>query len=342
MAKGTVSNYEVMKLMYPQTPATWDTRISLESKDYWDTAKILIASPNFQPLRNEIFNELVNRIAITKVRKMSFNNPLSQFKSGSMPYGDTMQEIASDVIKERKFQGGEVDQFKIFAPDVHAAYHRVNRESVYTVTNQDPRMRRAFIDEFGLQALINEIISLMGGSNEIDEFIYTKKLFNTYYTNTEAPPQPTQIITVPDLTSPSRTKEDIDKFIEVVKKNMRLLVFPNRNYNSAKLMTQTKPSDMTLFLNVDYTVVNEIYNLSSAFNPEYLNLSVPIIGLDKFDDKGEIIGMIVDNDSIEIYDTLRTMTTADNALGLYKNYFYHVQQLYAMSPFKNVIFLKKG
>lgn len=337
-----VSNFSIMKALFPQTPPTWDNRISLESQAFWDTAKVIIASTNFQPLRNEIFNALVNRIALTKVRTMSFNNPLSMFKRGTLPFGDTVQEIATDVIQQQEFEGGEVNQFAVFKNDVHASYHRINRQVVYPITIEDPRMRRAFLDEFGLQQLVTEIINMMGGSNEIDEFIYSKKLFESYYNNTEFPPTATQIIEVPDLTKSNRTQAEINQFIEIVKTQMRLMVFPNRDYTSSKIMTQTKPSDMSVFLNIKYTVINEIYNLSSAFNPEYLDLNIPIIGLDKIDNAGEIVGVICDNYAMDVYDNLRTVTTADNALGLYKNYFYHIHQTYLMSPFKSIIFLKKG
>lgn len=339
MAKTPVTDYAIMKALFPQVPPTWDKRISFESQEYWNTAKTLIASANFQPVRNEIFENLINRIALTKVHHMVFNNPLKMFKRGELAYGDTVQEIATDVIQQHQFEGGEPDQFAKYPVNAQAAYHRVNRQVNYRVTIDDPRMRRAFIEEGSLVKLVNEIIAMMGGSNEIDEYIYTKKLFAAYFDNKEVPVRATQIIKVPDLTT-SRDQKDINKFIEQTKLAMRKMVFPNRDFTSAGLMSQTSPQNMTCFLSLEYSVVNEVYNIANAFNPEYLNLQVPIVGIDKFENDN-IVGVILDSDAVSIYDNLRTVKTADNALGLYRNHFYHVWQTYFMSPFKNVIFLVK-
>lgn len=339
MAK-QIDNFTLLSTLYPQTPPTWDNRISTTDRAYWETAKILLSSSTFAPIRNEIFDALVNRIAITKIRKQSLENPLKQFRRGEMPFGDTLQEVSTDVIMGKPFTG-EGDQFEKNKADVFAAYHRINRQSVYPTTVEDPRMKRAFVDEYGLQSLVHEIINQLYSSNEVDEYIYVKKLLNAYYHNDESPIQTTQIIEVPDLTDPTTTKADINEFLTKTKTVMRMMMFPSRKYTSSKIMTQSKPAGMTVFINVEQLVVNEISNLATVFNPSYQTLPVPLIGLDSIDDSGELLGVIVDNTAIDIYDTLNTTTMASNALGLYNNYFYHIHQLYAMSPFKPVIYLKK-
>lgn len=339
MTKKTVTDYALMRALFPQVPPHWDSRISLDSQEYWNASRTLIASSNFQPIRNEVFENLINRIALTKVQTMTFNNPLKMFKRGELAYGDTVQEIGTDVIQQHQFHGGEPDQFAKYEANVQAVYHRINRQVNYRVTIDDARMRRAFTEEGSLVKLVNEIVSMMGGSNEIDEYIYTKQLFNAYYTNTEVPVRDSQIIKVPDLTV-ARDSASINKFIEQTKLAMRRMTFPSRNYTSAGQMTQTHPTNMMCFLNLEYSVVNEIYNIANAFNPEYLELKIPIIGIDDFESP-DIVGVILDTSAVDIYDNLRTIKTADNALGLYRNHFYHVWQLYMMSPFKNVIFLVK-
>lgn len=338
--KTKVTDFAIMKALFPIVPPTWDKRISFESQEYWNTAKTLIASPNFQPIRNEIFENLINRIALVKIRTLNYNNPLKMFKRGELAFGDVVQEIATDIIEQQQFGlEDEPDQFKKFKADVQSAYHRINRQVYYPITIEDARMCRAFTNEGDLQTLIGEILSKMGGSNEIDEYIYTKQLFDAYYKNTEIPLQPTQILKVPNLTDDSSDK-DIKKFILTVKKTMRKMAFPSRNYTTSGIMNNTNPSDMTCFLTTDYASINEVNNLSSAFRPEYLDLNVPIIGIDDFADDS-IVGVILDSSGVDIYDNLRTIKSADNALGLYRNHFYHIWQTYLMSPFKNVIYLVK-
>lgn len=339
--KKKVDNFTVMNALYPDgADPSWDSRINLQSREFWDTNKVLLSSSSFQPLRNQILEELINRIALTKIRHMNFLNPLRMLKKGEMLFGDTIQEIATDVLDNEKFKGGQTDQFEIKKPVVKAAYHRVNREDLYRVTIEDPRMRRAFLDDYGLQELINEIISMMGGSNEVDEYVYCKQLFTAYYNGTEQPLLSTQIIKVPDLEN-DPSKANLDKFITQMKLTMRKMMFPNRLYNSAGLMSQTKPDEMMCFLKIDYTVFNEVYNLSSAFRPEYLDLEVPILGLDDFGEDSEIVGIICDKRTFEIYNNLMTVASAENGRSLYRNFFYHIHQTYLGSPFYNAIFLVK-
>lgn len=342
-----LSNYEIMNSLYPKTPPTWDKRISTESKEFWDKSQTVISGPNFMPLRNEIFNELINRIALTIVNTKAFVNPLAQFKAGMVEYGDVIQEIGVDVVQEQKFEGSQLpgsapDQFRKWKPDVQAAYHRINRESVYPITIEDPRMRRAFIEPNGLSSLIMEIVSMLDNSNTIDEYIYCKRMFKDYLENKEYPVKGSQVVSVPSIEDMACDGCLIKEFVETVKTTMRMMTFPNRQYTSMGQMTQTRQDNMSVFLTVPYTVKQEVHVLSQAFNPEYLNINVPIIGLDSIDDDGEIIGVIADNSAFRIYDTLRTTGTSDNALGLYKNMFMHIHQIYMTSPFKNIVFLKAG
>lgn len=343
-----VDNIEVMQALYPDgLPASWGNRISIENKQYWEATKTIIASDAFTSIRNEIFDDLINRIGKTIVHKKSFANPLSMFKRGEMEYGSVIQEIATDVVKGEEFKPGNVDQFEVAPSTVKAVYHQINRQSVFRVTEPDPRIRRAFIDPTGLSQLIESIVSQMGGSNEIDEFEYTKQLFRDVYFNTEMPIQPTQIIKVPRVRPDSR-KEDINIFLSIFKSYMYKLRFPNRGFTASGIMTQIDPADMVCFLESDAIVLNEVFNLATAFAPEYLNLKVPLIALDSFEDFNEegkvekrnnIIGVICDKNAFSIYDTLRQVTQSENARALYRNYFYHVHQIYMPSPYKPIAFI---
>lgn len=340
--KEKISNYELVKAVHNDITPSFGNRFSTESQAYWNDAKVIISAENFKAGRNEIYEALINRIALTVVHRQTFNNVLSFFKTGSMELGDTLQEISTDVIKEQKFVPGEVNQFEVFENDVKAAYHKVNRESIYPTTIHDPRLRRAFITEYGLQELINEFISNITNSNTIDEFVLTKKLINSYYKNTEFPVQSTQTIEVPDILKSDRTKRDIEDFLEICKKTLWNMQFPSRKYTSSGIMTQGKPETLCILLNTDVIVINEINNLSAAFHPNYMNVNVPIVGLDYLDeDNDDIIGVMLDTKAIEIKDTLRDLELANNARGLYRNYFYHIWQLYSFSPFKNAVWIKR-
>lgn len=342
MAKQTrISNFDILKAVFPDTPPTWDERINIDSKSNWDTSKTVIAGSEFEVLRNQIFEELVNRIAVVKFTNTTLNNPLSFFKSGSLPFGDTIQEIATDIVEAKEFNGKYSDQFEYNDSEVHSAYHRINRTQLYERTITDILVRRAFVDEYGLQSLLNGLVNSLYKSNTVDEFIYTKQLISGFIDNSAYPIKDTQKIQVPNILSNSASKDDLNSFIVDVKKVMRRGTFPSRNYNPSNLMNSFIPSDMVLILNSDVTSINEVNNLSSAFNPDYLDLNVPIISVDNLSTSNpKLIGCILDKNGVMIRNVLERVTTAYNAKSLYTNYFFHVHQIYAMSPFTNSIYIE--
>lgn len=343
MADNKPTNFEIVKSLFPTTPATWDSRINLDGRQYWDAAKTLISDDNFSPIRNQIFNALINRIALTKIRHQNFTNPLAMFKKGYMPYGDTMQEISVDVSEAQQYKTGNAPQFDLAEPTVRAAYHRVNRQQFYKKSVYDVQLQYAFTQNYGLSELVNEIISSLQSSNVVDEYIYTKKLISSYLTNTEFPLQESQRIKVPSLTNDKRTQNDILKAIESIKKVMYKVQFPNRDYNSSNQMAQATPAELVLILNSDIMVINEVNNLSSAFNPQFLNLNVPIIAVDEIDKNNpNLIGAIVSRSAFDIRTTREAFAIAENAEALYTNYIFHIHQIYTASPFETFAIIEQN
>lgn len=343
MAAAKPSNFEVVKSLFPVTPPTWDARINLEGQQYWNAAKTVISDDNFMPIRNQIFNALINRIALTVIRQKNFTNPLAMFKQGYMPFGDTMQEIAVDVTDAQQYKTGNAAQFETADPKVRAAYHRVNRQQFYKTTVYDAQLQYAFTEEYGLSNLINTIVSTLQSSNTIDEYIFTKKLISSTLTSEEFPLLETQRIKVPSLTGVNRTNADIIKFLETVKKVMRRVQFPSRNYNASNQMAQATPQDLVLVLNSDIMAINEVNNLASAFHTEYMELNIPIIAVDDIDASNpNLIGAILSRSSFDIRTTKEAFTIAENAQALYTNYFFHIHQIYTASAFETFAVIEQS
>lgn len=336
------TNYELVKALFPTTPATWDSRINLTSQANWAAAATVIAADDYDVARNQIFSALINRIGLVKIKEASFSNPLSMFKQGYMSFGDTMQEIAVDVTQAQTYATGNAPQFETADPQVSAAYHRVNRQDFYKTTVYDAQLQYAFTEEYGLSTLIKTIISTLQESNTIDEFIYTKKLITDFALNKAVPLQASQIITVDNITTRPRSATAINYFLEDVKTKMRAMGFPSREYNAAGQMKQTSPNGLVLVLNSNITVINEVSNLASAFRPEYLDLNIPIISVDQIDPNDKnVIGAIMSRSTLDIRTTKEAFTMASNAQALYTNYFLHIHQIYSASPFETFMLIKQ-
>lgn len=335
-------NLTIAKAVWDTATPQFKSRIPEPSQENLERIGVLISSDNYKNERNEIYNALVNVIGMQKVHQQSLTNPLKMFKGGSMRLGDTYEEMMSDVIEAQTFRISEDDQFKKWSSKVKSAYHKINREDYYPVTIEETKINRAFRTTNGLQNLINSITNQMYSSNDLDEFLYTKQTIQEYYFNNEIPILDSQKIVVPDITINPLDKEQIRLFIIAVKSAMKRMRFANRNYNPMGMMLECKPSDMVIVMRSELTVIDEVSNLSQAFRPQYMDINVPIVEVDDFGEGMENVQAIaMDKESLRILDVLRTTRTAENGRALYRNYFYHVHQLYMFSPFMPCIFFIK-
>lgn len=335
------TNLEIFTPIWETASPTFQERIPAPTQENFAQIGVMISSDAYTAERNEVFDALVNLIGKQKVYTRSLSNPLAMFKKGSMYFGDTYEEVIADIIEGQESKIGNEDQFEKFDTPVYAAYHRINREMVYPVTIEETRLNRAFMREGGLAALEQSIVDKMYSSNDLDEFLFTKKTIAAAYTAPKVALNTGQTITVPNIAENVLDTNAVKAFVMTVKGVMRQMRFPKTVYNPYGITMETKPSDMVILLKSDFAVIEQVGTLTGAFHPEFMDINVPIIEVDDFGEGMEkVVGVIMDKETLGILDTLRTTRTAENARSLYRNYFYHIHQLYYFSPLTNSVFLK--
>lgn len=334
------TNLEIFTPIWETASPTFQERIPAPTQENFSQIGVMISSDEYAAERNEVFDALVNLIGKQKVYTRSISNPLAMFKKGTMYFGDTYEEVIADIIEGQESKIGKEDQFEKFDTPVYAAYHRINREMIYPVTIEETRLNRAFMREGGLAALEQSIVDKMYSSNDLDEFLFTKKTIAAAYTAPKVALNTGQTITVHNIAENVLDTNAVKAFVMTVKGVMRQMRFPKTVYNPYGITMETKPSDMVILLKSDFAVIEEVGTLTGAFHPEFMDVNVPIIEVDDFGEGMEkVVGVIMDKDTLGILDTLRTTRTAENARSLYRNYFYHVHQLYYFSPLTNSVFL---
>lgn len=335
------TNLEIFTPIWETASPTFQERIPVPTQENFAQIGVMISSDAYTAERNEVFDALVNLIGKQKVYTRSLSNPLAMFKKGSMYFGDTYEEVIADIIEGQESKIGNEDQFEKFDTPVYAAYHRINREMVYPVTIEETRLNRAFMREGGLAALEQSIVDKMYSSNDLDEFLFTKKTIAAAYTTPKVALNTGQVITVPNIAENVLDTNAVKAFVMTVKGVMRQMRFPKTVYNPYGITMETKPNDMVILLKSDFAVIEQVGTLTGAFHPEFMDINVPIIEVDDFGEGMEkVVGVIMDKETLGILDTLRTTRTAENARSLYRNYFYHIHQLYYFSPLTNSVFLK--
>lgn len=291
---------------------------------------------SYSSVQNEFIQLLVNKVGLTIVRAREARNPLAMLKKGSMPLGLDVEEIAVNPAKATAYNAQSTDLLAQTNPDVKAAYHRLNRQDRYAVTIQFVTLRQAFTSWEKFDVLIDEIVNSLYSGNYIDEFALTKKLLGTGVTDGKIQ---TQTITLPTDAATGRA------FTTALRAAYMNFGFPSANYNAWALnqgtgdpfITWSDPSRINLILRSDIAALIDVEVLAAAFNMSKADFLGRVIYVDNFDTASNVCAIMCDEAFTQIYDVAQEFREFNNGSNLTINYWYHVWQIYSLSPLANAL-----
>lgn len=278
----------------------------------------------YKALKDEWLDTLINKIAMSIVRSKMSKNKLAKFRKGTIPFGDTVEEIWIEIAKGENFNPDATDPFTKKNPSVKTIYHRQDRKLQYTVTVQDAQLRTAFRSESSLTGFVNGIINSLYIARTYDEYVMTKELFGSYRDGAIA-----KVDVITDQASALA-------FCQKVKQGVRNLSYMRDIYNKQGVMTSTDKDQLTMLIQKDVISALEMH-LSGVYNLKDVLWDVETIEIDDFGSYTGRYAMLVSNDAPQIYDTLSDTESQRNGKGKYTNYFVNTWGLYSISLFENVL-----
>lgn len=310
---------------------------------------IINNNPNLQ---NDFANVLINRMALTLIKSKAFYNPYAMFKRGYLELGDVIEEIYVDIIDPHRYnpQVAESQFMKREMPKILASYYKMNSQAYYKVTVSSQDLTRAFVNWNGITDLIGRIVGRLVDSMEYDEFMMIKYMMARHILAGHFTP-----VVVPGTS---------DGDIESIKGISMGMVFDNRDYNPAGVLTHTTYTEQYLFMSASAAAKYDVEVLAKAFNMDkvqFLGHQVIYDNITKFDDKrmqellfdyipltedeqnwlSGVTGFIVDIEALLIFDELLEARQQENGEGLYWNHWLHAWKTLKMSPYANqVVFVK--
>lgn len=303
-------------------------------------------------LSNEFINALVNRIALVKVNSAIFNNPYKELKKGYLEYGETVEDIFVAIAKVQEYSAekGAAREFKRTVPDVKSAFHTINWRVLYPITIQRMDLKRAFLNEDGVESLINSIVEQVYVAAEYDEFLLFKYLIIKAVAHGQTYP------VAVDMT-------DIKNAGTSFRGYSNLITFMKDNFNEAGVLTNSPKERQHIFMDAMFNAQYDVMELAAAFNMEKAEFMGKLQLIDDFttfdhsrweeirsestmveevtEEELELMkyvkAVLVDDRWFQIYDNENIMMDTPVASGLYWNYFYHVWKTVSHSPFANII-----
>lgn len=230
---------------------------------------------SFQATANEFLEAIVNKIVYQKVDKMEFTNPFKKFEGYPVKFGDTIENIFTELPTGYTFDKNATDPFTKHIPSVKALYAVINYEMQYCVTVQDSLLRRAVLSEYGLMNLINYILNTLGDRKSIDEYQATIYMLN----NADIYADGFEELDV------SGTSTDTEKYKVVTQKIIDVVTdfaLPSPDNNKLGVMNATKKSDVVLVIKQEILNHINVDFLAGVFNLEKVDLVNNIIGVRDF------------------------------------------------------------
>ena len=306
---------------------------------------------DYPALQNEFLNALVNRIGRVILTSKSYQNPWAMFKKGFLEFGETIEEVFTNLAKPFQFDPAvaENEIFKREIPDVRSAFHVLNYQKFYKATVSQEQLRMAFMSWDGVTSLISSIVESMYTAANYDEFITMKYLLckrmlsgEMYWAN-------------PKNDMSQYTGKDIVKSIRQSSDN---LTFLSSKYNLAGVYNSTEKNNQYIIIPSKWMAEFDVEVLAAAFNMDKVEFMGHVVLVDSFNDLdtarlkelfkddptytefGEfelinlesVAAVLVDKDFFMIFDNLQNFTENYNGQGLYWNYFYHVWKTFSTSP----------
>lgn len=316
----------------------YQNRIPEATRTNMDEIRYAMLSEDNVQVANDFIERMLNKLCKSVVVTKRFENPLKPFKNGTIPLGDTIEEIYNNFLKADPdgFNGERL--FERALPDTKVIYHRTNLKLQYPITIDRLKIEKAFTSYAHLEKFVNDIIAQLYNSAELDEFINMKQLFKS-----ASEKNAIKTIVVSD---PLASDADAKKFIQEVKTYSGMMKYPSAEYNSylaaqevddTPLMTFSRYDEQILILPeavntaVDVTVLANTFNMSVAEFNKTRKVLVDTIPL------ANCVGLLVDKNFFQVYDKYAIVTQDFNAKGVYTNYYLNIEQVMSYSILTNAL-----
>lgn len=330
----SATNAQILNAIRTDASLAYQQRIPAATQgDITDTVNHLL---EYRPMMNEFVDALVNRIGDVVIKSKVWSNPLAQFKRGMMQYGETIEEIATMLLKAKRYDPNRCydDVFACNPPDLMSNFHSINRQDMYELTINDMLLRRAFLTDYGLQDLVGRIMETPYTSDYWDEYLIMRNLFAEY-----ARVDGFYKVQVPDASAVTTRaeKQDVAMAItEAVRSMAGKMAFMNDSFNAAGVPTHTRKDELVLFATPDFSAMLDVNVIAFAFNVSAAGLNVRVVEVDDFGIDG-CQAILADRDFFMCADTLIDFESIRNPKAISWNYWLHHHGIYSVSRFVNAV-----
>lgn len=283
---------------------------------------------NYPTQRNEFITALTNQVVKTVFYTKSLENKFKFINKGKLEFGRSIEQVFSDVVAGKTYtpKTGTESADLMFGkaePNTKVNYIDNYYANYYTITFTDDQLRGAFRVETGFNSMVNSIVQSALNSAEYDEFLIHKQMIeNGKYK---------KVVSVAPTNEANAKTFTVD-----MKELIDLMSMPSKDYNQAGVTTQTKASELVVFITSKAKAQLDVELLATAFNMDKAELNLRLITVGKFDDANRI-AVVCDEEYIQHWYTTDAVENVRNSINLSTNMIIHKRGVVGTTPFLNAV-----
>lgn len=340
------NSLDLLNSIRDHASASYQDRIPVATQENLTKVGDLLTSVGFEDIYNEWMGA-VGKIALTIFSNRAYTNPLSRFKKGKLPLGSTIEEIFVAIAKAQEFDATGADALKRVLPDAVTFYHSKEFFHTYSASISRAQVINAFNSVQSLDRFFTEVINALYSGYEQDEFLATRDLITSEIPNAYN-------IAIPFETGAGKLDWHAFglKLVTEIRRMALNLTYISTKYNPLHFAVHT-PRDRLALL-IDSNVLANVGTnvLASAFNVGEVQWNVDIIPLPSLaynnEEEGSIslastttkmtpIAVLIDSDSLLIYEKQKFMDRQHNGKGSFDTFYLQVNEMMGFSHVGNLI-----
>ena len=292
-----------------------------------NTMRYLFDPMNRQYLNDCVWN-MVNRIGLTVMAQNApFENPLAIFKKENLYWGSTVQEIAVKWIKAHGYKDDAEELLKMHRPEAAVWFYEMNRRDQYPISWTDDELRQAFVDDFGLNRFIAQIMETPRNSDNYDEMNIMLALIRHYERNLGF--YKVHLDSIPSDETTAKT------LLKALRSTAGRMQFPSTQYNALNVTdipAYANPQQMVLLIEPEYLASLDVDALSAVFQLDKADVPYRIVQVPSLGIPGAV-ALLVSTDWYQVRDTLYGTTQFYNPQTLGNTLYLNHWGIYGVSPF---------
>lgn len=292
-----------------------------------NTARYLFDPMNRQYLNDCVWS-MINRIGLTVMAQNApFENPFAVFKKENLYWGSTVQEIAVKWIKAHGYKDDAEELLKMHRPEASVWFYEMNRRDQYPISWTNDELRQAFLDDFGLNRFIAQIMETPRNSDNYDEMNIMLALIRHYEQNLGF--YKIHLDAVPSDETTAKT------LLKALRSTAGRMQFPSTQYNALNVTdipAYANPQQMVLLIEPEYLASLDVDALSAVFQLDKADVPYRIIQVPSLGIPGAV-ALLVSTDWYQVRDTMYGTTQFFNPQTLGNTMYLNHWGIYGVSPF---------